>query len=87
MAVCGLQELANSASLDRHVAASAAAPAAPAKIDFELIRIAESAEPQLPESLNFDLQISDMSKAGYAASHTLQGMLSSQCPVSALKSS
>ena len=44
--------------------AAAAAPSAtaPPMIDFELARIAESSEPDLPEALNFDLQIPDMSK-------------------------
>lgn len=59
------------ASSERDVAAPAAAPAAPQMIDFELIKIAESAEPQLPESLNFDLQIPDMSKVSFLARQTL----------------
>jgi len=35
---------------------------APPVIDFELARISEEADSHLPESLNFDLQMPDMSK-------------------------
>ena len=37
-------------------------PIAPPVIDFELARISEEADSHLPESLNFDLQMPDMSK-------------------------
>jgi len=43
-------------------AASFEPPIAPPVIDFELARISEEADSQLPESLNFDLQMPDMSK-------------------------
>ncbi len=44
------------------VAAASAPTEAPPAIDFELSRILEADDSELPEALNFDLQMPDMSK-------------------------
>ena len=61
-----LQNVAAKAEPSKHVAAAASAPeVAPPAIDFELSRILEADDSELPEALNFDLQMPDMSKVSF----------------------
>ena len=65
---CGfpMQNVIAKAVPDTTVAAAASAPpVAPPAIDFELSRILEDDDSELPEALNFDLQMPDMSKVRY----------------------
>jgi hypothetical protein len=57
-----VQVVVTQAKLEREVSAAAAPAIAPPVIDFELARISEDADSGLPESINFDLQMPDMSK-------------------------
>ena len=50
-------------------------PIAPPVIDFELARISEEADSHLPESLNFDLQMPDMSKVSRCCHSSFLGII------------
>ena len=57
-----MQNVVAKASPDKAVAAASAPAVAPPATDFELSRILEAGDSDLPEALNFDLQMPDMSK-------------------------
>ena len=57
-----LQNVGAKSMPDKSVAAASAPTVAPPAIDFELSRILEAEDSELPEALNFDLQMPDMSK-------------------------
>lgn len=65
------------AKSDREVSAAAAPAIAPPVIDFELARISEDADSGLPESINFDLQMPDMSKVHLFCLIIIAGMSTS----------